>query len=97
MIHTRYTHTIYTHDTHMIHTRYTHDTHTIYTHDTHMRTLVALPFEAVEKSAMVTLVVTAYGGHIGFLEGVLPTRQMLTDRVCKEFLLAMKEYHSKVA
>eukprot|EP00731_Ephydatia_muelleri_P009626 Em0005g212a len=56
----------------------------------------SLPYEAVENT-MVTLVVTAYGGHIGFLEGILPTRQMLTDRVCKEFLLAMKQYHLKVA
>ena len=74
----------------------THTTHTL----THAHTYthpIALPYEAVEKSTMVTLVVTAYGGHIGFLEGILPTRQMLTDRVCKEFLLAMKQYRLKVA
>ena len=58
----------------------------------HTLIFIALPFEAAEKSAMVTLVVTAYGGHIGFLEGILPTRRMLTDRICKEFLCAMKQY-----
>ena len=58
----------------------------------HTLIFIAIPFEAAEKSAMVTLVITAYGGHIGFLEGILPTRRMLTDRICKEFLCAMKQY-----
>lgn len=50
---------------------------------------VAIPIEAAEKSSFVAIVVTARGGHIGFLEGVFPAhKDQYMSRIFTEYFTA---------
>lgn len=40
-----------------------------------------IPVEAANKSSHVAIVVTARGGHIGFMEGMFPTNTYYSDRL----------------
>ncbi|XP_075388844.1 phospholipase ABHD3 [Tenrec ecaudatus] len=50
-----------------------------------------IPIETAKQNPNVALVLTSYGGHIGFLEGLWP-RHTYMDRVFKQFMQAMVEH-----
>lgn len=43
--------------------------------------ILGIPVEAANKSSHVAIVVTARGGHIGFMEGIFPTNTYYSDRL----------------
>lgn len=48
--------------------------------------LTAIPIEDAEKSTHVAIVITARGGHIGFLEGCWPnSKEQYMGRLFSEF------------
>ncbi|XP_069165749.1 phospholipase ABHD3 [Procambarus clarkii] len=51
--------------------------------------LHAIPLEAAEESSHVAIIVTARGGHIGFMEGLLPTTSYYSDRLIGQLLGAV--------
>lgn len=51
-----------------------------------------IPIETAKQNPNVALVLTAYGGHIGFLEGIWPRQCTYMDRVFKQFVQAMVEH-----
>ncbi|KAG7166822.1 Phospholipase ABHD3-like 2 [Homarus americanus] len=51
--------------------------------------LHAIPLEAAKRSSHVAIIVTARGGHIGFMEGVLPTTYYYSDRLISQLLAAI--------
>lgn len=51
--------------------------------------LHALPLEEVSESPYVTMVVTQRGGHIGFMEGLLPVLPFYSERLMKQFFQAL--------
>lgn len=48
--------------------------------------LQGIPVEAAKKSSHVAIVVTSRGGHIGFMEGVIPTNTYYSDRLYKQLV-----------
>ncbi|XP_076410834.1 phospholipase ABHD3 isoform X3 [Peromyscus maniculatus bairdii] len=52
----------------------------------------AIPIETAKQNPNVALVLTSYGGHIGFLEGIWPRQCTYMDRVFKQFVQAMVEH-----
>ncbi|XP_077916647.1 phospholipase ABHD3 isoform X1 [Halichoerus grypus] len=52
----------------------------------------AIPVETARQNPNVALVLTSYGGHIGFLEGIWPRQSTYMDRVFKQFVQAMVEH-----
>ena len=52
--------------------------------------LTALPVAEVRESPFVTMIVTQRGGHIGFMEGLLPVLPFYSERLIKQFLEALK-------
>ncbi|KAK7826882.1 hypothetical protein U0070_026478 [Myodes glareolus] len=51
-----------------------------------------IPIETAKQNPNVALVLTSYGGHIGFLEGIWPRQCTYMDRVFKQFVQAMVEH-----
>ncbi|KAF0306306.1 Phospholipase ABHD3 [Amphibalanus amphitrite] len=47
-----------------------------------------VPLEQVKQTSHVAIVMTSHGGHIGFMEGMLPFRQNYIDRVFAEYCRA---------
>ncbi|XP_037073675.1 phospholipase ABHD3-like isoform X1 [Pollicipes pollicipes] len=47
-----------------------------------------VPLEAVQKTSHVAIVLTSHGGHIGFMEGMLPFGQNYIDRIFAEYCRA---------
>lgn len=45
-----------------------------------------IPIEAASRSSHVAIVVTARGGHIGFMEGIFPTNTYYSDRIYKQLV-----------
>ncbi|XP_073406954.1 phospholipase ABHD3 isoform X2 [Dendrobates tinctorius] len=56
----------------------------------------AIPVESAKQNPNVALVLTAYGGHIGFLEGIWPRQQTYMDRIFKQFAKAVFEHGSEL-
>ncbi|XP_078449936.1 phospholipase ABHD3-like isoform X2 [Lampetra fluviatilis] len=52
----------------------------------------AIPVEAARSNPRVALLVTSSGGHIGFLEGLVPRGRSYMDRVFAEFTRAALEH-----
>ncbi|XP_072460472.1 phospholipase ABHD3 isoform X1 [Notamacropus eugenii] len=52
----------------------------------------AIPIETAKQNPNVALVLTSYGGHIGFLEGIWPRQSTYMDRVFKQFVKAIVEH-----
>ena len=48
--------------------------------------VAALPCDKAVLSSHVAMVVTKYGGHIGFLEGVFPRNASYVDRLFAQFM-----------
>jgi len=54
-----------------------------------------IPIEEAKKSSHVAIIVTERGGHIGFMEGLLPTKVNFSDRIYSQFLSSvMKNFGS---
>lgn len=49
----------------------------------------ALPIKEISETDTVTMVVTQRGGHIGFMEGVLPVLPFYSERLLKQFFDAL--------
>ena len=52
----------------------------------------AIPYEEFEGNPHTLLITTTSGGHIGFIEGIRPTKATWINRVCGELLEALKNY-----
>uniref|UniRef100_A0A3B1JI21 Phospholipase ABHD3 n=1 Tax=Astyanax mexicanus TaxID=7994 RepID=A0A3B1JI21_ASTMX len=52
----------------------------------------ALPVGLVQRMPNVALLVTAHGGHIGFLEGLFPKSEGYVDRLFRQFIWAAFEH-----
>jgi len=46
----------------------------------------SLPTDGAARSSHVAILATKYGGHIGFMEGTLPTRYHYSDRLFSQYL-----------
>ncbi|KAM4705978.1 phospholipase ABHD3 [Rhinophrynus dorsalis] len=57
----------------------------------------AIPVESAKQNPNVALVLTAYGGHIGFLEGIWPRQQTYMDRIFKQFVKAIFEHSNEIS
>lgn len=49
----------------------------------------SIPREEAARSSHVAILTTEYGGHIGFMEGSLPTRYHFSDRLFAQYLKAV--------
>ncbi|CAI5771609.1 AB hydrolase-1 domain-containing protein [Podarcis lilfordi] len=59
--------------------------------------LHAIPVKEAQSVSTLALLVTARGGHIGFLEGLLPRHQSYMDRVFAQFAGAVFEHQEELA
>ncbi|XP_007426542.1 protein ABHD1 [Python bivittatus] len=57
----------------------------------------AIPMESAQHVPTLALLVTARGGHIGFLEGLLPRHQSYMDRVFIQFMDAVFKHQEELA
>lgn len=57
----------------------------------------SLPMAVVQHLANVALLVTAHGGHLGFLEGLLPRGECYMDRLVGQFIQAAFEHTEELA
>lgn len=59
--------------------------------------LPAIPTETAQHVSTLALLVTERGGHIGFLEGLLPRHQSYMDRVFTQFMDAVFKHQEELA
>ncbi|XP_015670310.1 protein ABHD1 [Protobothrops mucrosquamatus] len=57
----------------------------------------AIPTETAQHVSTLALLVTERGGHIGFLEGLLPRHQSYMDRVFSQFMDAVFKHQEELA
>lgn len=60
-----------------------------------MHLFQAIPVEKAEQNENIAMVITAYGGHISFLEGVIPTQNTYLFRWYSQFIDAMFKHEIK--
>ncbi|XP_070603720.1 phospholipase ABHD3 [Erythrolamprus reginae] len=56
----------------------------------------AIPVELAKQNTNIALILTSYGGHIGFLEGLWPRKCTYMDRIFKQFVQAVFEHGRKI-
>uniref|UniRef100_A0A8D0HJR2 Abhydrolase domain containing 1 n=1 Tax=Sphenodon punctatus TaxID=8508 RepID=A0A8D0HJR2_SPHPU len=56
----------------------------------------AFPVEVAQRLSTLALLVTARGGHIGFLEGLFPRHENYMDRVVSQFVSAVFEHQDEL-
>ncbi|XP_062918662.1 phospholipase ABHD3 isoform X1 [Mobula hypostoma] len=56
----------------------------------------AIPMQSAKQNPNVALLLTAHGGHIGFLEGIFPRRMTYMDRIFKQFIQAVVEHKDEL-
>ena len=56
----------------------------------------SLPLDEAEKSDHVAILTTAYGGHIGFMEGAFPFKLHFSDRLFAQFVKGIIENHDAI-
>ncbi|XP_026555102.1 phospholipase ABHD3 isoform X2 [Pseudonaja textilis] len=56
----------------------------------------AIPVEIAKQNTNIALILTSYGGHIGFLEGLWPRKCTYMDRIFKQFVQAVFEHGRKI-
>ncbi|XP_043544171.1 phospholipase ABHD3 isoform X6 [Chiloscyllium plagiosum] len=56
----------------------------------------AIPMQSAKQNPNVALLLTAHGGHIGFLEGIFPRWATYMDRVFKQFTQAVFEHRDEL-
>ncbi|XP_039387751.1 protein ABHD1 isoform X3 [Mauremys reevesii] len=61
------------------------------------RSLSAIPLAAARRLPTLAVLVTARGGHIGFLEGLFPRHESYMDRVFAQFLAAAFEHSQELS
>jgi len=49
----------------------------------------SIPYSGAQQSTHVAILTTQYGGHIGFMEGTIPSRYFYSDRVFSQYLQAV--------
>lgn len=49
----------------------------------------ALPLDTVEENPNLAFLVTSRGGHIGFMDGILPSLPFFSERLLEQFLASM--------
>jgi len=56
----------------------------------------SIPYGGAERSSHVAIMTTKYGGHIGFMEGTIPSRYFYSDRVFSQYLQAILDNKEQV-
>merc|ERR1719320_2293742 len=49
----------------------------------------SIPYIGAQNSSHMAIMTTKYGGHIGFMEGTIPSRYFYSDRVFSQYLQAI--------
>jgi abhydrolase domain-containing protein 1/3 len=50
---------------------------------------VAIPVREAEQNDNIAIVVTSHGGHIGFMEGLIPRSSTFMDKLYSQYIKAV--------